>query len=177
MTEADNDQNVEQAIESKEEFDLRNANARAFQAVKKRYCLPSMEVGAPLNSVYYLQSRTRTFDSILRRSPREVCHALDDYRIPLGTSCVRTVVSLYGLSNSAIYGDERWQKMLVEFNDNPCSAVASSLISFLKAAAVCKCIEVNGGRKSPEGDVIGYCQEINEIDDKIVVTFFMDMVR
>ena len=42
---------------------------------------------------------------------------------------------------------------------------------------VVKCIEVNGGRKSAPNDEIGYCQEITEVDDKVIVSFFMDMIR
>ncbi len=186
MAEFENDQNMEQVAQEAPEapeaegnesatLDIRNASARSFHIIKKRYNLPQENLDSGV--YYYLQSKTRPFDAILRRSPTEVNKETSDFKVPLGATCMQAVVSLYGLSNGMIYSDERWQQMLKAYNDNPCGETALPLLSFLKAAATVKCIEVSGGRKSAQDDEIGYCQEVSEVDDKVIVTFFMDMIR
>ena len=157
-------------------LDVKNTSSRSFHLIKKRYGLPQREIEG-VGSVYYLQSKTRPFDSILRRAPCEVNKETDSFRVPLGTSCLESVVSLYGLSNGAIYGYEKWQKLLHDYNEAPNQETLRPLLAFLRAAAVTKCIDVNGGRKSKPNDEIGYCQEIAEIDDKVIVSFFLDMIR
>ena len=185
MSEFENDQNVQEqetmteAPDSEEKgkiCDVKNVSSRAFHLIKKRYGLPQTDVEG-FGSLYYLQSKTRSFDSILRRAPSEVNKETDTFRVPLGTSCLEAVVSLYGLSNGAIYGYEKWQKLLHDYNEAPSPKTVKSLLAFLRAAAVVKCIEVSGGRKSAPNDEIGYLQEIFGLDDKAIVSYFIDMIR
>ncbi len=156
-------------------LDVRYASARAFHILKKRYCLQQTQIDG--NDYFCLQSKTRAFDSILRRSPSEVCKSTSDFKIPLGKVCVQAVVSLYGLSNGAIYLDSRWQIVLSQYLENPCEATAQAVVTFLKAAATLKSLEVSGGRKSAADDDLGFCLELGEVDEKLIVALFLEMVR
>ena len=152
-----------------------NASARANQIVKNRYHFPQMDLGGK-KSYYDIESRSTSFDRILRRTPREVYRDREDYVGPLGTTCMETVICAYGLSYGYIYTDEHWFDLLGKFNDDKSVENAEKVVDYLRAAATLKYLNVSGATIHSDHPV-QFAQNIQSVNVYDIISFFCYMVR
>ena len=151
------------------------AYSKAKQIVKNKYSFPQRVFGED-RPLFYVESRSPAFDRILRRRPVEVYRYSDSYVIPLGYSCIETVVSAYGLSFAGIYRDSRWEHLVGQFNQNMTPENARNLISFLHGAAIIKNIAINHPRLNTSNP-IPFTVAIQSLSDYDLVDAFAAMVR
>lgn len=151
-----------------------NAGVRASQMVNKKYNLPQLELDN--HKVYFIQAKSTNFDRIFRRTPREVNKYADDFIVPLGTTCVETIICAYGLSYGMIYNDDHWLKIIQEFNKDQSFENAEHVVEYLRGAAVLKVLSMST-EKVNYNNSICFASKIQKVKDYQIVENFISMVK
>lgn len=152
-----------------------SANARSNQLVNKKYKFDQIEFDSK-TKVYYIQAKSTNFDRIFRRIPREVNKNADDFIVPLGTTCIETIICAYGLSYGIIYSDETWLDLIQKFNKKQTWENAQKIIEFLRASAALKVLAMSGESYDPSQPIL-FTSKIQSVKEYDIVDKFCAMVR
>jgi len=151
-----------------------HANVRSNQLVNNKYKFSRITLDN--NDIYFIQAKSVNFDRILRRTPREVNRFADDFIVPLGMTCLETIICAYGLSYGIIYSDETWLNLINKFNRKQTLEDAQNIIRFLRAAATIKYL-VMSGEPLDVRNKIAFTTKIQKVATYSIVDNFCSMVK
>lgn len=151
------------------------AHTYSFQFVHDRFNLKQLDLGQK-KKIFYVQAPSSAFDRIYRRMPSEVNKTASEYVVPLGHTCVETVVNAYGLSNSEIYEKREWLKLISDFNILQTAENAEKVMHYLRSASYIKYLAVSGQRVNVSNQY-DFITAIKSVVPYEVVFYFLEMIR